>query len=549
MTSFKDLPPEVLREIIFQVLLADQAIPTRQDEGAFVQDGSPTVDHKPEAVSASSLTKILTGSFIKGREIVHTLDTDHMYSESEWYFECVNSRIQRKSLLALSLTCWELNRVVEPVLWEIIELYGEMDADEDQNPVQELLYSILKRPVRAKYPKAVSLRRYKDFWDMVDTEAGGPPWKLLVNQPERFKNATKKVTALMVVEDRTETQIQEFLDSCPASIQWALIWFLMPNIRTANFPQTLPSFWERFIDTSNITALKFPPGLQHLEEFSLSSILEDGRCTPNFLLPIFMLPSLRTLYFDHFMTYDYAENWKLIRHPQSSYQGKSVVQSLDFEMCVLLRDTLHILLKIPRALESFTWTWGRSFNRLTGEGAEGIVEALESQAKSLKRIHFRGPPDGRAEDYSVVGDIFALGFPMLEELGIPISLVLFERGKGYPMPRIDTPLRTLASTLPPSLVKLRLYVYDEWLYSDWEIELRELLEKKPKYTPRLAYIWIEYWISAEESKKPFTQEEEDERLEKTAEINESFEELVEEADEAGVKLEMFLCGAGRSLYR
>lgn len=549
MTSFKDLPPEVLREIVLQVLLADQAIPSSQEQGDIIHDGSTSTDRNPAAVSASSVAKILTGSFIQGREIVHTLDTDHMYSESEWYFDCVNSRIRRESLLALSLTCWELNRVVEPVLWEIIELRGEMYAEDGQDPIRDVLYSILKRPERGNYPKAVSLRRYKDFWDIVDTEAGGPPWKLLVNQPERFKNATEQVTTLMAVEIRTETQIQEFLDSCPASIQWALIWFLMPNVRTANFPQTLPSFWERFIDTSNITALQVPASLQHLEEFSLSSILEDGRCTPNFLLPIFMLPSLRTLYFDHFMTYDYAENWNLIRHPQSSYQGKSVVRSLDFEMCVLLRDTLHILLKIPRALESFTWTWGRTFNRLTGEGVEGLVEALEHQARSLKKIHFRGPPDGRAEDYSVVDGLFATGFPILEELGIPISLLLFERGKGYPMPRIDTPLRTLALTLPPSLVKLRLYVYDEWLYSNWGKEVRELLGKKPKYTPKLAYIWIEYWISAEEGKRPEYEEEMQERLRKIEAIKESFEELVEEADDNGVKLEMFLCESGRSLYR
>lgn len=218
-------------------------------------------------------------------------------------------------------------------------------------------------------------------------------------------------------------------------------------------------------------------------------------------------------------------------------------------MCVLLRDTLHILLKIPRALESFTWTWGRAVNRLTGEGAEGILEALEHQAKSLKKIHFRGPPDARAEDYTVAGDIFALGFPMLEELGIPISLIMFERGKGYPMPRIDTPLRRLASNLPPSLVKLRLYIYDEWLFSNWEKELREILEKKSKYTPKLAYIWIEYWISAEESKRPESEEEREMRVTKIEEIKESFEDLVEEADEDGVKLEMLLCGSGRSLYR
>lgn len=547
MTSFKDLPPEVLREIVFQVLLADQAISSSQRDGDSAHDGSPPAEHNPEAVSTSSVLKILTGSFIQGREVVHTVDTDHMYSDSDWFFDCINSRIKRKSLLALSLTCWELNRIVEPVLWELVELYGEMFVDD--NPVQELLYSIFKRPVRAKYTKAISLRRDRDFWDIVDTEAGGPPWKLLIDQPERFRNATQRATALIALENRTDTDIQEFLDSCPASIQWGLIWFLMPNIQKANFPQCLPSFWERFIDTRNIAALKFPPGLQDLQEFSLSCVLEDGRCTPNFLLPIFMLPSLRTLYFDHFMTYDYKENWILTRHPQSSYMGKSTILSLDFEMSVLLHDSLEILLKLPRALESFTWTWGRSFNRLAGEGAEAIVTALQFQAQSLKRILFRGPPDARAEDYTVIGDLFAVGFPMLEEIGVPISLLLFEKGKGYPMPRIDTTLRTLASALPPTLVKLRLYVYDEWLYSNWEKEVRELLEKKPKYTPKLVYIWIEYWISAEEDKRPESQAEVAERVRKMEEIQASFQKIVKEAGEIDVKLEMFLCGAGRSLYR
>jgi hypothetical protein len=547
MTSFTDLPPEVLREIVFQALLADQAVPSSQKAGNKVHDGSPTTEHNPQAVSANSLQKIFTGSFIQGREVMHAIDTDHMYSDSEWYLDCVNSRIKRKSLLALSQTCWELNRIVEPVLWEIVEMYGEMYVND--NPIQELLYSIFKRPQRAKYTRAISLRRDRDFWDIVDKEAGGPPWKLLVNQPERFKNATERAAALIALENRTETDIQQFLDSCPASIQWALIWFLMPNIRTANFPQCLPSFWERFIDTQNITSLKFPPGLQYLEEFSLSCILEDGRCTPNFLLPIFLLPNLRTLYFDHFMTYDYAENWNLIRHPQSSYMGKSAILSLDFEMCVLLQDTLRILLKIPRALQSFTWTWGRSFNRLPGEGAEGLLTALEAQAESLKKIHFRGPPDGRAEDFTIVGNAFALGFPMLEELGMPISLLLFDRGKGYPMPRVDTPQRTLASTLPPSLIKLRLYVYDEWLYSNWEKELRELIEKKSKFTPKLAYVWIEYWISAEEDKRPSSEVDGEERARKVEEITSSFQDLIEEADEAGIKLEVFLGGAGRSFYR
>lgn len=547
MTQFTDLPPEVLREIVFQVLLSDQTLPSFQKGDSIVHDGSPTPEHNPEAVSASSMQKIFTGSFIKGREVVHAVDTDHMYSDSEWYFDCVNSRIKRKSILALSLTCWELNRIVEPILWEIVELYGEMYVED--NPVQELLYSIFKRPVRAKYTKAISLRRVLDFWDIVDLPAGGPPWKLLVNQPKRFKNATESATALIALEDRTDTDIREFLDSCPASIQWALVWFLMPNIRTANFPQCLPSFWERFIDTRNITSLKVPPGLQQLEEFSLSCILEDGRCTPNFLLPIFMLPSLRTLYFDHFMTYDYAENWNLIPHHQSSYIGKSAILHLDFEMCVLLQDTLRILLRIPRALESFTWTWGRAFNLLTGEGAEGIMIALESQAESLKKIHFRGPPDGRAEDFTAIGDLFAVGFPLLEELGIPISLLLFQRGKGYPMPRIDAPLRTLVSSLPPTLVKLRLYVYDEWLYCNWEKELRELLEKKEQYTPKLAYIWIEYWISAEEGKRPETEAGKEARVRKTDGVQKSFQRMIDEAAEKGVKLDLFLCGAGRSLYR
>lgn len=138
---------------------------------------------------------------------------------------------------------------------------------------------------------------------------------------------------------------------------------------------------------------------------------------------------------------------------------------------------------------------------------------------------------------------------MLEELGIPLTLLLFERGKEYPMPRIDTPIRTLALALPPSLVKLRLYALDEWQYCNWEKESRDFSEKKSKYTPKLIYVWIEYWISAEEEKRPESIEEEEERVRKTLEMRKQFEEMSEEAQDVGINLDIFLCGSGRSLYR
>ena len=65
--------------------------------------------------------------------MMHFIDTDHMYSDSKWYLDCVYSRIKRKSLLALSQTCWELNRIVEPVPWEIVEMYGEMYVDDNSS--------------------------------------------------------------------------------------------------------------------------------------------------------------------------------------------------------------------------------------------------------------------------------------------------------------------------------------------------------------------------------------------------------------------------------
>jgi hypothetical protein len=143
----------------------------------------------------------------------------------------------------------------------------------------------------------------------------------------------------------------------------------------------------------------------------------------DFLLPAFMLPSLRTLYFDHMMSYDYAENLNLIRHPQSSHMGMSAILHLDFEMCALLQDALRILLRIPRALGSFTWRWERAFNSFTGEGDEGLFIALELQAKSLTKIYFRGCRRFHRHWRAV-------GFPSLEYIGIPISLLLFARVKG-----------------------------------------------------------------------------------------------------------------------
>ena len=99
------------------------------------------------------------------------------------------------------------------------------------------------------------------------------------------------------------------------------------------------------------------------------------------------------------------------------------------------------------------------------------------------------------------------------------------------------------------MIKLRLYVYDEWLYSNWEKELRELIEKKSKFTAKPAYVWIEYWISAEEEQRPSSEADKGKKARKVEKIISSFQELIEESEGAGVKLEMFLWGVGRSLYR
>jgi hypothetical protein len=77
-------------------------------------------------------------------------------------------------------------------------------------------------------------------------------------------------------------------------------------------------------------------------------------------------------------------------------------------------------------------------------------------------------------------------FSALEEFGYPAQILFYFASEKVAY--------KLSEILPASLVKLRLYVYDDVEFQVWEGKLLEFFEVKASCCPGLPDIWVEYWV-------------------------------------------------------
>ena len=225
------------------------------------------------------------------------------------------------------------------------------------------------------------------------------------------------------------------------------------------------------------------PCLQALTELSFYWQERDGEpFSAPVLLPFLLLPSIRTLYLGRIRAR--TKQWPPYLPPTQHF-GKSAVKHLILDFSMVQSSLLQTLLRLPAALESLTYNIeGTSSHNINASVAD-FFEYLLPQKVTLKKLEIRGTRDIRAEQHPVDGPRAGLirEFSVLEELSCPLLLLLFQGGV------IRYELKDL---LPHSVVKLRLYIYNDLPPAIWVKELRGVFEQKELCCPDLQDVWVEY---------------------------------------------------------
>lgn len=182
--------------------------------------------------------------------------------------------------------------------------------------------------------------------------------------------------------------------------------------------------------------------------------------------------------------------------------------------------------EISERLEQFTFTYVGLSNRIPCIDAVEICRALLPHRASLKRLEIRGYEDLWGPHQEPVGSVIT-SFPMLKDIGIPVA---------------PLQMREISSAFPQTVVKLRLYMYDEWPLWECEVEVRRMLVNKWACLvfPFLQEIWFEYWDATESEKYS---PDEEEWVSKRGGI---IERMVQLGREAGVKVKFDVDETSRS---
>lgn len=502
MATWSDLPPELIREIILHVLLNQEAV-------AYTGSSSESMFERAKRLEDYSYCKIVSRSFITGLDAVHEIRGEdfankYHYKLYQTYNAC---RIQLRDLLTLSLTCRYLHQMIKSILYKTVE-FNSHTAPTKHSLVRtrNFLCSILFQPSLATHVRNLALASSlgdDSYEEMHDNNS----------QLEWIVRAANKI-AKFALDGQPEADIRPYLED--GWVQWASLFLLLPNLQTLKINlKSIPSFWEDYVRSyPGDFTVPIAPGLRNVREFSLIHNSVGDDLDPIALLPIFQLPNLRRLYFGGLLSSELE--WG--NHDPSNYIGKSNVTDLCFDFALVEPSACAAFLQFPRILQNFTYTYGGGLTSVFGPDGEELHEALQAQRSSLSKINIRHSRDIRDE----ADDVIPLGsfrdFPMLNELEIPVTLLPSDGNGVY--------------ALPPTLVRLQLYVWDDMSVGLLAEMLVEVLDNKEEYTPKLNYIGLEYWISASDEDQ------------ETQEIG--IKELVDMCDDAGVQLEVSIDAVSRT---
>jgi hypothetical protein len=180
------------------------------------------------------------------------------------------------------------------------------------------------------------------------------------------------------------------------------------------------------------------------------------------LLPLFLLPKIRRLYFNLGLFSDYiktAPEWF------SRHNGKSSVKEITFGRWFIGTPSMSAILKLPFTLEKFTYIHLAATHQYLMPSTSALAEALSNQAHSLKSFDYRLRPNMRMFSLDPFPVKTWKNFHALEELRVPLNLLHIENGRVRPY---------LEDELLPNMTDLRLYHFADDIHWWWRCRLHDV---------------------------------------------------------------------------
>jgi len=442
MAKLIDLPLEVLAEVLLYVFLGPKQEEPPDPETLDDEELTKLGDFN-QLLKNYSNSKVLTISFTTDIDILHScqgVDIVNTY----WTF-CGH----RSALLAFSLTCKRFHEIAEPFIWGLVEI--DQESKGTFGDLLRVLEMLMKRPDLARHVKALSFR---DFY------AGFTP---------PFSEFEQQEMSNILDWDETH-QVADLLDRLPQ----------LQSLKLA--VEYVPDFFDVF-KPSSIYPSGFPLSLQNLTELSFYWEDPDTPFSAYILLPFFLLPNLKTLYLGHPIAEADEEPLDFAR-----YIRTSKITSLIIGIGLVESTALNVFLKLPAALESFTYTYGGGSKHCASAKIHECYRALLPQRASLKKLKIRGCRDMQVSEDELAPDPNLLkSFPVLQEFSCPIRLLFREPGS---VPLDYKP----ESILLPSIEKLTLYVYDDWMFHKLDQEIKNFFSSGERLYPGLKKLRVECWL-------------------------------------------------------
>ncbi|KAH9208319.1 hypothetical protein DL95DRAFT_527478 [Leptodontidium sp. 2 PMI_412] len=482
MVGLIQLPTEVLVEIILWAFLIP-AKPGRSGQYERIDTKAPLTVGMTPLLRTHSISKILTKSFAASIDSIHDYKAPDFWKLCDLYTASMEHRCKRWALLDLALACKRLHELTEPFIWGLLEM--DQSVETSVRDVMRLLDTISQKPQLGCHVKAFAFRHY--YFDKFEGSELSPA-----------------TNSLIAGWDETE-KLAYLLDK-------------LPNLQSLKFSiATEEDYWDVF-KPAHIYPSGFPLGLQNLTEVILlcEDYDDDGIISGSMLLPLFLLPSIKTLYVGLPVV---VAGEKCIPDDISQYFGKSKVTDLILEFGLL--EMPDPFLKLPAALESFTYSVGVGSNRCGNACIGEYYQALLPQRKSLKKIKIRSVFDRDRDEEDLPRGVIKR-FQALEELSTPARHLVLK-------PESD--FGGLQSVLPSALERLVLYAYDDWRIDELEKVLRPFLELGKEACPRLKSIFVLYWLDPD-----YVRESGDDKDIVVEEVQSVFQSLSELGNKVGVEV-------------
>ena len=455
MTKLIDLPSEVLFEICLNVFLISGS-----EAWAEYTIDPTTGEHNPAAQNRVDLvreycnSRILTNTFVCNSDALYSCQGTLMI---QVYEGITLVRCPHKNILPLSLTCKRLHEIVEALLWCFVET--DQESKGAIGDLVRILSTILKRPELGRHTKVLAFRHF-----YLDDDSS--PFSA---------DETKEMKTIL--EWDTSHQVAALLDH-------------LPNLRAMKLAiETQPDYFSVFRPSTLYTS-GFPLGLQNLTEFSFHWEDPDGESfSAEMLLPLFLLPNLKTLYLGHIA----AEGNREDLHDFTRYYGTSTITTLIIDFAIVEEAAITAYLKLPKRLERFEYTYDSGSNRVSNAEPEEYLRALLPQKDSLTTLKIRGCREIQTFDSEEAPDPHIIrSFTLLTEYAFPLSLMLFLD------PDAPNTHYRLEEILPPNVQYVAVHAYDDWSFDGVNDLLKSFFSFGKVKFPSLRKMKLEIWLQEDD---------------------------------------------------